>query len=325
MFFLDLLQKLQNNSASRTELNQLIKHCAKIALIYIKRSNQKFNCAAFDDISVKDIALDAIVPLFLNNKKSQYAITEAFINWDNPIISEQDVQIFIHMLVLRRTEQHISTLLKESDPLFGKILKSLNYYIHSLGYIKRSYFGMIYICESDSELIHNKVLDCDSFHQIPGSIFREGTDKLLVSLFSYLKEQTDFYPAIPLNILAKKLKDLVQLQTQDFFSQYENKLDMLELEETVQNGLTAAADLLVNNYARKSKLTSEEIELLKFTLQDMSVDLNDGGINRGLYDYLKNHMPELEKEEYYNRYHNVLDYLVRIMKKNIAENLLNSK
>ncbi|MCX8010291.1 MAG: hypothetical protein N3A61_04010, partial [Ignavibacteria bacterium] len=62
---------------------------------------------------------------------------------------------------------------------------------------------------------------------------------------------------------------------------------------------------------------------MKNALEDIAYDLKDGGINPGLYDYLHKYMDKLKIEEYKSNYHNILEYLVRLMKEKIKLNIKN--
>ena len=57
----------------------------------------------------------------------------------------------------------------------------------------------------------------------------------------------------------------------------------------------------------------------------MSNDLLDGGINPGMYEYFILYINNLEKEFYLNNYHNIIEYLVKVMKSTIAEQIFGKK
>ena len=49
--------------------------------------------------------------------------------------------------------------------------------------------------------------------------------------------------------------------------------------------------------------------------------MRDGGINTGLHKYLMEQIPNLTFEEYENRYQNIFEYLYKILKKEIINQL----
>ena len=71
----------------------------------------------------------------------------------------------------------------------------------------------------------------------------------------------------------------------------------------------------------KEKLDYQEQKAFESALKEMASDLSDGGINPGLYHYLFPHLSGLSEIEYKTKYHNILEYLLKVMKNNIAEKL----
>ena len=66
-------------------------------------------------------------------------------------------------------------------------------------------------------------------------------------------------------------------------------------------------------------LISEDGELLKKALADIAEDIKNGGVSPGLHKYLQEYSKELSKEEYYQKFHNILEYLLKLMKNEIGE------
>jgi hypothetical protein len=94
-----------------------------------------------------------------------------------------------------------------------------------------------------------------------------------------------------------------------------------DVNELVNLGLGSALGKLKESYTSKGKLSECESKTFRLALTNMAEDLKDGGITRGLYDYLKQHLTDLEKNIYQNKYHNILEYLLKIMKNTIREKL----
>ncbi len=137
---------------------------------------------------------------------------------------------------------------------------------------------------------------------------------------NYLKSETDYFPAIPLNELVLRLKYL----NFSGFKKPDGSLDRIieiELDEIVNSGLDSTLDKLKNSYLITQKLSEREYKVFKKALIDMADDLKNGGVNPGLYKYLLEYWINLNMEEYQNRYHNIIEYLLKTLKENIAEEL----
>lgn len=94
----------------------------------------------------------------------------------------------------------------------------------------------------------------------------------------------------------------------------------MTVENIIKDGLNVVNNKL-SDYVRKNKLNESESDNLKSALTDIAVDLADGGMNRGLYNYMEPYVENLEKSLYEKKYYPVLDYMVRILKENIKKDL----
>jgi len=97
--------------------------------------------------------------------------------------------------------------------------------------------------------------------------------------------------------------------------------DVVESNSIVETALNVTFQKLQTSYVDTGKLSPEKANIFRNTLMDMAIDLQDGGINPGLFKYLEMHEPGLKEEEYKIKYHNILEYLLKILKQNIADEL----
>lgn len=146
---------------------------------------------------------------------------------------------------------------------------------------------------------------------------------MIKNIFARIKSETDFFPAIPMNALIRKIKSvsgnfLIQSSPE---SHSENFEELFNVDRIVNKSLSAVYDRIDRFYLGKGKLTGTESSVFKNVLLELSEDMKDGGISRGLYEYIKPHMSDLSKEDYYKRYQQSLDYLLRLLKKEIAQRL----
>ena len=314
-----LLKSVVNGSANQKDINRIIEKSQQIALVYLYSIMHKYKkILKFDDSSLGDTAVDSIVPLFKQNQKGEfYNLMHAFKNWKPPVDSESDALFFLNRIIANRVEQQIVQLMRENDPFFAKILDSVNYLIKKEGYLKVNHFGTWLIVESDGKKISKKVINSDVFADLPNNLFFD-RKKFLKNIFGYLREKTDFYPAIPIIPLVNKLKNINLIHynnenTLDFF------LQEIDIDHCINTGLRNALNKLEKTYVFKNKLNAQEAGKFEMTLTDIARDLINGGSNGTLFEYLKVHFESLEMDEYMRKYRNVLEYLVKTMKASIIE------
>jgi len=319
--YYDFFTKLCENEYTTTELNNFIERLFKIGESYLQhRYNRIKNLVNSSQDLLEEIAIEAIAPLFQNaNYNNHFKIVDDIRNWNPPINSENESLFFLNKIISNRVEQHISLRLRESDPFFSKLLDSVNYLIRTGGYEKVSYLGKVYVTEPHNSNINWIVITDDEFHRIPTYLFYE-SKVLLKSLLYFIKTETQYFPAIPLNELIFKLK---HINLSDYLSSdsVDDITDRIEIREILNTALSFTEEKLRSSYLDNGKLTSEEYESFKHALKSLAADLGDGGVNPCLYKYLAPYIRNLTKEEYQRKYHNILEYLLKQLKGNIAKAL----
>lgn len=158
----------------------------------------------------------------------------------------------MNKVVANRVDQHISHLLKEQDPFFAKIFDSVNYLIRKGGYKKISCFGRRCIVHQECAEINSKVIDQESFENLPFTLFLN-IKTLLPDILKYLEMETDFFPAIPINALVTRIRSL---NASDFLviDTINDSSSNIDADEIVKIGYKSALNKLrVSYYVMKKE------------------------------------------------------------------------
>ncbi len=307
---------------SQQSINKLVEVCYKIASGYLHFRYKKIHRIILrDEISVEDIAIDSIASLFEKDNSGYFHnILKPFKSWQPQIITEEEALYFLIKLIQKRVEQHISFLLRESDPFFSKLMDSVNYLVKKHNFKKFTYFGTVFIINSDCERISGNTIPIEEFEKLPASLII-GKKNLLQNIFQYLTSETCYTAAIPFNALIYKLKEL-NIALYKINESTTEQDDSIEVDSIVTEALKKTLIKLNESYLSKDKLTFEEGEKFRNSLLDIANDMKDGGIQPGLYRYLMAHFDGLDEETYKHKYHNILEYLVKVLKQNIADELV---
>ncbi|RJP74123.1 MAG: hypothetical protein C4539_00690 [Ignavibacteriales bacterium] len=267
--------------------------------------------------------MEIVTPLFLERNGRKYdRLLAAYNKWEPPISSNSDALFFLHQLIFIRTEHHLSKALGRFDPQYEIALKQINEQCIQLGLYKVRYLGQCYISEFERISPGQKLMDRDKLEQLPYDIFND--DNYLESLFTYLKSETDYFQAVPLNALALRLTKLNTVVQNNIISN-DSINEVIYAKELIAGSLDIAIAKLLKSYVAKNKISGEEAEFLIGALKDIAYDIKDGGINIGLYEYIKKYNPELSRDNYKNKYDNILEYLVKIMKQTANDLLLQDR
>jgi hypothetical protein len=305
-------------------LKELIGSCSKTASFLLNKKNVSgLDVGIANYHGLQNLCADVIAELFIKDTSAEFPIRKALMGWDKEITDEASAYYFLSKLIGNRIEQEIAKKLKEADPFFGKILRSINHLVETNRVNKTAWFSVAYLIENDCDTITQKPLEPEFIESLPANLFIGSNEKIITNLFTYIKAETDFFPAIPLNALIRKIKFVngLFLQQRNSGIQEEFFEEELNVERVVSLSLTVVYERLDKFYLNKGKLNPDETAVFKNVLIEISTDLKDGGISRGLFEYLHPHMLQLTKEEFYKKYHQTLDYLLRLLKKEIAERL----
>ncbi|MCX8106002.1 MAG: hypothetical protein N3D80_09050 [Ignavibacterium album] len=300
---------------------KLIEVSYRIAQNYVSYNHRRVKKILIsEEITPAELALEAISSLFeVDGNKRFTVINDALEKWLPPVSSEEEALFFLNKLVQKKTEQHISKLLRQADPFFSRLLDKINYHIKKNGYQKIHFLGNVYIVPGEFQKISGRVIKEEDFNNIPKSLFNLSSG-LLANLFNYLEQETEFSKAIPLNLLIFRLKETES----SLFEIDESTSDYIEksnVDSIIQKALNSTLQKLNESYLQKNKIDKNELLLFEKTLRDIAFDLKDGGVNPGLHKYLFAHSPNISPELYSQRYRNILEYLFKLLKQNIAYEL----
>lgn len=315
------LRKLCDGKYKQSELNHFIERLFKFAESYLNYRYYRIkNLISPDRFTLEEAAIEAIAPLFMPaSNNNHFTLLDELRKWNPPIKSEDDSLFFLNKVIANRVEQHIARMLRDADPFFSKVLDSVNYLIRKLGAEKVNYLGKVYITETGSSISSSNIISDEEFQDIPVKIFC-GQKNLISSIFYYLKNETGYFPAVPLNKLVIKLKQ-INLSSHAPNDSTNLIIAEIEIREVVNAGLRYTEDRLQHSYVNTGKLNQDEYKTFSAALRVMANDLEDGGLNPGLYNYLAPYFTGLSIEEYNYKYHNILEYLLKILKDKIAQEI----
>jgi hypothetical protein len=322
---LECIESLRQNNTSHLLITSLYNTCYKIAMATLAQRYSRQSCIFLNsDNSYESVASDAITPLFISNKPNEpIGIQRSVLQWDGSITNEAQADFFIHKIVWNRVAQHITKLLKETDPFFKKIHSSLKRFIDKNNYNRIPYLGIMFITESHNKKILNRIISNEEIENLPCNLFFGKYDDVFKKLFNYIENDTDYFPAIPLNALIRKLKSL---NRKEYFNPLLNIPtpsfeEGFDIDCIIEDSLTQVYDTIEKFYSKSSKIDENISKAYKSALRDMAEDMKCGKTNKSLFDYLRFYMSSLTNNEFYNTYHSQLNYLKIQLKKAVTDKI----
>lgn len=317
---LRILHSICEHNCSRSEMNNLIELAYKTAYTYLNRRNKGLSKVLLaEDITLQEMAIDSIAPLFARDEAGDFVkLIKAFENWTPKIDSEETAQFFVNRLIARSVDKYISEILRESDPFFSKILDTITYLIEKVGYRKHNLIGTTYIVENENFMKTGALPDSKFINELPLELFYDNIN-IISKVFDYIKSNTDKAVAIPLNALVMKIKSVVMSEhrlPESYFNEQGTEVDSI-----LNKALNTCIEKMNVSYVEKNKISEIEADRIRQALINITNDLRDGGINSGLHKYLLEQFPQLNFKDYEEKYQNLFEYLFKILKKEIAEQL----
>ena len=319
---IDILNKIRFSELSRTELNLLITKSYQISISFLKsKFASKLDFLSSDQQGLEEIAMDAIVPFFVKNSQNVYGLRRSLEKWNDPIQTNSDASYFLARIIWRRVDQAVTKILKERDPIFEKIIKTLHVCIKNNGYRKVRYFGTLYILQDSNYDIDANVIDEENFNKLPIEYFGLKQAKLFISIFQFIESETRFCNAIPLNLLVKRIKYYHTELSEAGYEVQATTSDKYSLDMVVEEAMHSVKEKLDTYYVSKNKLSSVEADMMYASFDNIAKDMLNGGLHDSLYDYLKDHNNFLTKEIFYAKYYNRMNYLLSLFKNRLVENI----
>ena len=319
---LEILINSKSRDLNRTEINQLIDKSFQISIAFLKsKFSSQLPFLKDEFYTIEDIAMDAIIPLYINNKYGELGILRSLMKWNDKLESSSDAEYFLSRIIWRRVDQTVMKVFKQRDPIFDKILKSINVCIKNNNFIKVRYFGTVYVMQNRGSLITDEVISEESFNTISDDYFAIKHNDIFHKLFEHLIIETDYAPAIPLNQLVKRIKMYHASRLQSYQKSNTAADDSLTLDEIVDEGMSNLKRRLNDFYLTKNRISQEEFNSIYSAFNNISKDMLNGGIKCSLFKYLSDFQPSLSSDTFYSKYHHIMNYLLTGLKNNIAANL----
>jgi hypothetical protein len=320
---LNILFRIKNNSYSDNDLNSMANYCINLSVHYLNKKHLSFFSSRNNSLEkVEDIAVDSITPLFVTSgSEDSIGLQKSLFQWNKPIEDESDAELFINRIVWNRTEQTIVSLYKQNDPFFAKIYKTITTCISENDFKKISYFGINYIAGETDVKLSGDLISQNEFDKLPDSLFFKKQSTLLNGLLDYFQLQLGLFPAIPFNLLIKRIKHLSLRDYNESSIDERNNLELILSLKPAMNICLEEVRIRLDNYRTQKKLSDTEYKCFLNVFNNISDDLMNGGGLISLYEYLLIEMPELTRKLFYKKYHRPLSYVFELFRSHVSEQL----
>lgn len=314
----NIFEKIKQRSAGQAEINELVEHAIRVALSFLRRKTFSLPREAMSELSLEDHAIEAIAPMFrIDDDNVPVVLLRAYESWDPPVSDNDEALYFFTKIIGSRVEQYSLLLIKDADPLFARIYRSVSRQVQQCNGHKIKKNGMVYVAK-DRELDNSGLPEPEDVYALPFAVL-DGREQVVESVLGYF-EKRGFHAAFPLNPLVVRLKQ----QTVNTYSSEGSSAilpDGFMNEQALDAALAAALDKLETGYARKGKITRRQAEVMRLVLTNMVADIKAESNRDSLIEYVGSEVPGITKASYKAEYRNVLEYLYKIFRTELKKKL----
>jgi hypothetical protein len=311
-----------------------VRLCYALALPLIRKRivQGKINLESLG-LNQNDVVYDCIADLFVRDSVSHFTEIERFFNKeieDTTRCSDALLLDTLRRIVFGKVSVNVIRIHRGVDPAFGKILHNLDVAVtRSRLFENFVRFGetMLACCESDL-LLHLPGPPLEYLRERLSRIvlIHDSMPAMLKKLYDILQDQQEYQRTVPIICVGTLLKEVYALGAEDEPESDNSSLNGLEEEDAVRLVQAVCANLrtdMASHYVGSGKMTEDVFEANVQATNGILSDLVLKGRDecKPYFDYLRNRIPELTKEEYINRHKSILEHFVRSAKRGLSEKI----
>lgn len=317
-----LTGELRRESVPPRTINLLIKVCYKLAEFKIRKNITRLqNINKRWQLSVEDIAIDSIASLFINNtKRGILNLRISLDNWAEPVLNNFDALFFLNKTVSLSVEQRINKIFREADPSFAKVLDTISKTVKKYNFSRVDYYGAVYLTEGSISSIPGCAIEREDFLNIPLDL-NLPKKQMIGYLLNYMKKNTAYYPAVPLNVLVERILGVFPEASKPAEPRTASCFLRFCMEDIILLSFKKVEEKLKEAYLSAGKIDTEEYGFLHAALDDIKEDLIEGNTIWSVYEYFRRHAAFVPQDQYKMKYQNILEYMVKMLKQLIAREL----
>ncbi len=328
-----LLRAVLAGNASLSEINSLVRHAHHFALVRLKQllASGRLHLQSFP-ITLESTAIDCIAELFERDSDGVFIELEYFYSVEHDLsqLTNDDIIAHFRSLVFTKLNDGIFRLYRENDPVFSKILRNLKIAMEKTpGVSTIERFGITYLLFSldEERNIHLPEYPLDEFEKEAAKRFRHGdsSGNFLSVLRSVLTEQDQYrrlYSLFDCAVLLKRISALRMIPIEEIFDS-EHTLMEQDIQSVVERTLHQIRNDLCKRYVHSGKFTRAVFDRYFSAIEEMIIDtfVRSDGSEKSYDQYLQRYVEELTYDKY-RKYHRVqFEYMTKLAKKAVREQL----
>jgi hypothetical protein len=318
------LSSLLSDAPSGLSIKDFASLCHKMAVVYLRKKDRN---PAFCGLSLDDLASDCIADLFQRDERGVFVKLASYFSapaWESK--SEDELLGATRRLVFSQVNQALYRIYRETDPSLGKLLRNLKNAVKSsslVTLVQRQRETWICLNQENGAAASLPAMPPEFLEAHLTASLRGEADlkQILAVLIEILNDQHDYRKSYPLTGLALIIRSaFTHLNTA--LEQENNGHDNFaaaEIEKMVAASVQTVKAKMRPAYVEKQKIHAEAYDLYFLAIHDMLAAeyVQNDGCNRSYFDYLRQHLELLTREEYQKRFRCHFEYLAKLTRQEL--------
>jgi hypothetical protein len=330
----ELIRSILRETYTNRELRDFVSLCSSLATPYVNKRMAKGDwILSALSMSKDNIVSDSIADMFERDLAGHFVQIGRFFREELGKVDDCSDEMLLSILrrmIFVRVNFTLLQLLRDADPILGRIIHNLDVALErSKSLEKITRLGESFIAPRNENLL----MERDPLHQDELDIrlsriilFGDSVPAILKKVGSMLVDQQQFRRIIPFVPFALFLKKSFALGAGVETESVEVSDDSLENEDVVKIVEDVCAEVkceMQATYVGNGKATEDIYAKYMSALRNILLRTDGDPIagHESHYAYLCEEMPNLTREEYHSQHRAILEYLVRLAKQKLKNEL----
>jgi hypothetical protein len=332
-----LLKAIFLASYTPLELREFVRVCHNHALPLIRRKMAagKLSLGSLR-MGEQDVIYDCLADLFERTEDGHFVQIEQFFHREGVDVESASEELLIESLrriVFKKVNTDLIRLYCDADPTIGKIIHNLEMALQRTRIFEKIHrYGEPYLVPCDVDVLLDRPPMPSEYLQqqfYRVVIIHESLPEMLKRLREVICGQKEFQRAASLMSIASLLRQVYAVRAESE-TQVENtaegKLEGEGVHQAIRKTCDGIRAEMYERYVANGKKTQEQFEMYMLALRKILSDaVNDGASSSiSFYEHLRAQMPTLTQKEYQQHHRTVLEYLARIARQKLRDEMAKS-
>mgnify|MGYP005842649685 CR=1 FL=1 len=330
-FIIPLIKSAINGKLTPFEINQLVKFAHQFAAIRLTQllKNQKITFDIYPH-TINSVALDCIAEIFEMDEEDRFPeLMIYFSNERDPYkVTEEQTLINFRTLVFSKLNDGIFRIYHENDPVTSKIIRNIKMSIKKSASIRTiERLGETFLSASEVINFHlppfpHQELESELLHLLHKRVTIKTALSEMCRLLDNNSQYRNFISLLDAALILKSIYLKIDSVSPVSFTMDTDLLEM-DIKSIVKNSIREINLLMEEKYLIKKKLADFEFNCYMKAISQLLTNtyIFNNGVELSYFDYLKENLPDLTYDEYRRKHRIQFEYIAKLSKKRVTENL----